>query len=283
MYNDELCSIQSDWSKRSLDLMRELFPLMSPVASFEGWTDEQISTIGFLLSASARSTESLFLLTSYGQLWDAEIMLRAVMESSLKFVFLLQNKEEFDERFNEYTTAQYELSLLKDDKKTLELLSAISNPEDKEWQPLHGRLLGDGERKRISEKYERSYRSSLESRWGFTGIIGNLARSDEMFRGFIGLSYGYSLSSHILHSDYLGVALPMDRDSRCSENRNSLHLAHLARHISDAFTCMMMKLYTGYRFIGGDTEPLHKAAEKIDILCSPFRKEYERWLTIEYG
>jgi hypothetical protein len=75
----------------------------------------------------------------------------------------------------------------------------------------------------------------------------------------------------------------MDRDSRSNDNRNSMHLAHLARHISDAFTCMMMRLYTGYRFVEADIEPLKDAAKRIEELCSPFHKEYEKWLAIEYS
>jgi hypothetical protein len=262
--------------------MRELLPLMTPVALFDQWTEEQQSTIGFLLTASARSTESLFLLTSYGQLWDAEMMQRAIIEASLKFVFLLQSKEKFEERFNEYLNIQFELSLLKDDKKILDLLSVLPNAEDKQWLPLRKRLLADAERKRINDKYDKSYRRSLESRWGFTGIIGDLTRSDKKYHGFGGLSYGYSLSSHILHADYLGVALPMDRCSREPENRTSIHLAHLNRHISDAFTCLVMRLYAGYQFVGAETGPLEDAVKKIDDMCVPFRKEYEKWLSIEY-
>ncbi|MDE8743018.1 DUF5677 domain-containing protein [Pectobacterium polaris] len=283
MYTDELFAIQSDWSKNSLLLMRELLPLMAPVALFEQWTKEEQSTIGCLLAASARSTESLFLLTSYGQLWDAEMMQRAIIEASLKFVFLLESREKFKERFNEYSTAQYEISLLKDDNKVLELLSILPNPDDEQWLPLRERLLADEERKRINETYEKSYRRSLETRWGFTSIIGSLTRSGKPFHGFSGLSYGYSVSSHVLHADYLGVVLPIERDSRGHEHLSAVHLAHLSRHISDAFTCLIMRLYVGYRFVGIDTAVINEAIKKIDDLQVPFREEYNKWIDIEYG
>ncbi|MGP2467983.1 DUF5677 domain-containing protein [Yersinia sp. 2540 StPb PI] len=283
MYTDELFAIQSDWSKDSLLLMRELLPLMTPVALFDQWTKEEQSTIGFLLAASARSTESLFLLTSYGQLWDAEMMQRAIIEASLKFVFLLESRETFKDRFNEYSTAQYEISLLKDDNKVLELLSILPNLDDEQWLPLRKRLLADEERKRINETYEKSYRRSLETRWGFTSIIGSLTRSEKLFHGFSGLSYGYSVSSHVLHADYLGVALPIERGSREHEHRSAIHLAHLSRHISDAFTCLIMRLYAGYRFAGIDTAPINEAIKKIDDLQVPFHEEYKKWIDIEYG
>ncbi|WP_038910100.1 DUF5677 domain-containing protein [Dickeya dadantii] len=283
MYTDELLAIQSDWSKKSLLLMRKLLTLMTPVALFDQWTKEEQSTIGFLLAASARSTESLFLLTSYGQLWDAEMMQRAIIEASLKFVFLLESRETFKDRFNEYSTAQYEISLLKDDNKVLELLSILPNSDDEKWLPLRERLLADEERKMINETYDKSYRRSLETRWGFTSIIGSLTRSGKLFHGLSELSYGYSVSSHVLHADYLGVVLPIERDSREHENRSALHLAHLSRHISDAFTCLIMRLYAGYRFVGIDTAAINEAIKKIDDLQVPFREEYNKWIDIEYG
>ncbi|AYM92580.1 hypothetical protein D9980_19525 [Serratia sp. 3ACOL1] len=272
MYTDDIFAIQSEWSKKSMLLMRELLPLMTPVALFDQWTKEEKSTIGYLLAASARSTESLFLLTSYGQLWDAEMVQRAIFEASLKFVFLLESRETFKDRFNDYSTALYEISLLKDDNKVLDVLSLLQKPDDRQWFPLRERLLADEERKRINEKYDKNYRRSLETRWGFTGIIGSLARSEKLFHGLSGLSYGYSVSSHVLHADYLGVTLPIERDSRDHEHRSAVHLAHLNRHISDAFSCLIMRLYAGYRFVGIDTDPIKDAVKKIDALCIPFRK-----------
>lgn len=103
-------------------------------------------TLGRLLTASARSTESTLLLTAYGQLWDAEITLRSTCESSLKFCYLLQ-KDSFEDRFREYSTDQFFSGLLKDDAKIRDLLDALGNPTGYEWKPFTDRLLSESEKK----------------------------------------------------------------------------------------------------------------------------------------
>jgi hypothetical protein len=68
------------WAQATVLLLHELLPLMAPVIRFENWTPDQRDTLGQLLSASARSSESALLLTAFGQLWDAEVLMRSVLD-----------------------------------------------------------------------------------------------------------------------------------------------------------------------------------------------------------
>src|SRR5262249_16270161 len=105
------------WSRQALSLLRELLPLMSPVGQSEGGTREEGHTLGCILSANARSSESILLLVAYGQLWDAEVLLRSVVEGSLKFCYLLQDQATFKQRFQEYSNDLFRIALFKDHKK----------------------------------------------------------------------------------------------------------------------------------------------------------------------
>lgn len=117
MYSEELFNIQKQWAEKGLFLMRELLPLMAPVGMYEGWERDECSTIGKLLSASARSTESALLLMAYGQLWDAEVLIRSVFESTLKFAYLTQSQDTFKARYREFADEQPEIIALQDDRK----------------------------------------------------------------------------------------------------------------------------------------------------------------------
>ncbi len=70
--NEDIYSLQRRWSESALLTIRDLLYLMKPVATYSKWTDAQQQTLGMLIGASARSSESVLLLASYGQLWDAE-------------------------------------------------------------------------------------------------------------------------------------------------------------------------------------------------------------------
>jgi hypothetical protein len=68
MYSDEGERAQLSRAQAGLQLFQQLLPLMAPVGTFTGWTQEEGRTLAELLSAVARSSQSAFLLASQGQL-----------------------------------------------------------------------------------------------------------------------------------------------------------------------------------------------------------------------
>ena len=60
-------------------------------------------------------------------------------------------------------------------------------------------------------------------------------------------------------------------------------MAHLSRVISDAFSYLIMRLTSGYRFIGEDLGPIRSAASRVGALHDGFGEVYEDWMDIEYG
>jgi hypothetical protein len=89
--------------------------------------------------------------------------------------------------------------------------------------------------------------------------------------------------SHLQHADYIGVALPLDRDTRAEDRREALHLAHHARLIIDTLTAQLNRMTVGYMFVGADLEPVAEALAKIESVRQSFGGAYERWTEIEYG
>jgi hypothetical protein len=277
-------SIQRVWAERGLFALRDLLPLMRPVGVYEGWTNDQRQTLGMLLTAIARSSESVMLLCAYGQLWDAEMVLRSVCEGTLKFVFLLESREEFATRYDEYAESLFELSLLKDHQKAKDFLETASDPNADEWKPIRDRVLDEAECQRLRAKYHGAARRELEGRWGFTSLLNSLGRRrDATLRELTGLAWGYSLMSHLQHADFLGVALPFDREARADSRRDTMHLAHLARLVIDPLTHLLNRLTVGYRYVEADLQPVGRALAAIDAVRESFGGAYETWIETEYG
>ncbi len=237
-----------------------------------------------LLSAAARSTESTLLLASYGQLWDAEVVLRSVFEASMKFAYIVQTHENFEKRHDDFAEHQFQMALMKDDQKARDLLAALRDPNAPAWKPIRDMVLPDGERDHLRGKYDKAARRAVETRWGYAGLLNALTNSgDKVYEGFAGLAHGYAISSHIGHADYVGVSIPLERDLREPERRNAVHMTHLARLISDCFTCFLLRLNSVYRLISCDTAPLSIVAEQVSDLCSAMSPYYDDWLQMEYG
>lgn len=282
MYNEDMIASQREWAEEGLMATRALLPLMTPVGT-HAWEPEERQTVGFLLSATARASESALLLCAYGQLWDADILTRSVLEGSLKFAYMLQNPATFPARHSEYAHDLFSIALMKDHRKCLDLLAVIEEPEHPQWRPMRDRLLADDELAELSATYDRVHRREVENRWGFTGLVGELSRSgDPLFRDLGAMAHNYSMASHIHHMDMVGASVPLDRDRRSPERREAIHLAHEGRLVSDILAFLYLRLGVGYRFVGADTAPLAEAQSTIRALNDKFAIAHSTWMDVEY-
>ena len=283
MHSDESYAQIRLWSEQSLLLLRELLPEMAPIGQYAGWTSAERETIAHIFCACARASESALLLLAYGQLWDAEVVVRSVAEGALKVCYLLQHEEFFKQRHQEYAIDLFEIGLLKKHRKADELLSVLGYPQDKEWRPIWDMILDSDAVERISREYPRATRASLEGRWGFTGLLNELKRSgDPLFNNVAALAYGYSIASHVQHADAIGVSLPFDREKRSNERGKPMQLAHAARLISDVFTYFYVRMAVSYRFLKFDAKILDHVRIRIEDFEKCFNGYYGDWVGVEY-
>jgi hypothetical protein len=281
---EPLMDTEKEWAERSLFLIREFLPLMSPLAAHPHWTAEERLTLASVATACARTSESVLLLCAYGQLWDAEVLARSVFEGSLKLAYLLQDRKTFKERHEQYAEDLFQIGRLRDHQKAADLLGAVPDPQKAQWKPIRDMLLPNDEHASISTRFNAGRRRELDMIWGAAGLMRSLTHSgDKQFTGFTGLAHGYAIASHIQHADFIGTSLPMDRDTRSADRRDSIHLAHLARLISDTFAFFLMRLIASYRYVGHDSAPIRSAIEKIRSLEEDFGTPYRNWVQAEYG
>jgi len=279
---EHLFQAQKAWAEKSLFTIRNFLSLMAPVGA-HAWKPAERRTIGELASATARTSESALLLCAYGQLWDAEVLVRSVLEGTLKFAYLLQSPDTFAARHREYAEDLFELGLLKDHQKAASLLAATSDPDAYHWQPIRDRLLRDEERQQLGQKFPPAARRDLERRWGFTGLVGELERSgDPLFNNVGATAFAYAMASHIQHVDAIGSSIPLERDLRIESRRESMQMAHLGRLAGDPLRFMFLRLAVGYRFTGTDASPLNEVKAAIDSGAAKFEETYRDWMAVEY-
>ncbi|EPF1846514.1 TPA: DUF5677 domain-containing protein [Pseudomonas aeruginosa] len=275
---------QRHWAEKGLFLMRDLLPLMTPFSTSQLLTAEARRELGALLTAAASSGESIFLLLAYGQLWEAEMLMRPVFEASIKFAYIVQNKSDFESRLLEFGKDQFQIALMKDDQKARDLLAILPDPDSDEWRPIRDIVLPDDYRDELRARYDKATRRAMETRWGFTGLIKALSSSgDPLYQSLPGLALSYSQASHLIHADSVGVHMPLERDYRESERRTTLHFAHLAKLISDCFTCFLIRLGVAYRFAGVPLDPYAGAVDRVGVLMEELSPYYKIWMGVEYG
>ena len=90
------------------------------------------------------------------------------------------------------------------------------------------------------------------------------------------------MSSHVMHADYTGVSIALERDLRSQERQKAVHLSHLVGLLSSQVQYLYMRLMIGYRFTGHSLDDLVSARAKIQALEDTFGAVYEDWLNCEY-
>jgi hypothetical protein len=96
------------------------------------------------------------------------------------------------------------------------------------------------------------------------------------------VAHMYSMASHVQHVDAVGASLPLERDARSDKRRESIHIVHEARLVSDVISFMFLRLAAGYRFVEADPTPLVEAKAAADEARRWHSELHEEWMSVEY-
>lgn len=274
----------SDWVESCDRLLAKALPLHAPLAKNSSWSREQIQTIGCLSSACLRASGSALVLVELNKVWDADILLRSVIEASIKFIYLLDEPAQFNERYFEYAEVLPEMATIKNHlraKTTLESLALLGIEGHEAFENL---LLSDKEFEYLNKKFPKKIRRNIEARWSFNGLLSSISSKAPIgSKSLQGLSHFYSMSSRILHADWQGIGMPIERDLRPEPSRSNTHIAHSARVISDVYWYCILRLHSAYKFLGISIAPIKEIQMQAEKFNAALKNAADTWTTTEYG
>lgn len=188
--------------------------------------------------------ETIFELIQHDKLWDAEILLRTIMESFAKLSYIsFASQDEKNIRLNEFWNELEEINLLKiSDQAKLNLKHTHDSEIHKTaFSPL---IMPEDIENKLRAKWPRKRRQALESKWSFTNIVKEISAK---FKGtpleiWEISTHSYRICSHIAHGDETGLAIIAERDSRTTEEKNRAFCSHFMRLAND---CLCYAVMTG--------------------------------------
>jgi len=268
------------------DAISDFAVLLAPF--FEKLIEKEPKTAAALgpLSTSCLSTsDTAAFLVGYFRLWDAEILMRSVLEGTYKFIALCVRDDAHRLlRVQEYWDHLPEAGRIKTHKKAASFLQAIDDPDSDTWRPIRELMLSQDELDQLQGRYPRRAQDELEKRWSFGELSKELAESDlPAAKYLIAMLHSYRLSSHLVHQDSDGVFMMWERDQRNPSRKEALEIAHGLRELSDIFHLAMLRTLTAYQMTGIDPGPILAMKEKYSILLSRVGEAYKIWHRIEYG
>jgi hypothetical protein len=231
------------------------------------------------------SSESALILISNRKLWDAETVLRSVIEGTFKFLYLcLGTPSEIEEKLREYDFDLPNINRLKKHVRIIGFFSAIANPESAEWRPLRDLLLNEDELRELRDMYPKARRRQLEQKWSFHGVTNSLAVAQiPRLEKFKHLFFSYGTASHSVHQDSEGVSMLWERNQRSKERREAVELAHGAREVGDISVMAFIRHFACLHLCGLNTDAALNDYIRQHDLHKERTNAQAYWHDIEYS
>ncbi|MGA2247136.1 MAG: DUF5677 domain-containing protein [Verrucomicrobiota bacterium] len=275
-----------EWSEKTRDWTQEIFRECSKHFNSEILGTQNQRIVLWQLYASCHSTaESALLLVYYGRLWDADVLVRSVVEGTLKFVFLtLGTPKEREQKFEEFDTHFAAIGAIKKHSRIETLLSDLEHPDEAQWRPFKEILLSKQEQAALQAKYPRKFRQELEQKWSFAEISACLVRSKAKgFEKLGKLMFNYGMSSHVAHQDIDGIGIVWERNNRDEHRRSAVELAHAGRLVGDVAIMAFARTLAIFELCGMGKSPLKGHIRKIEPLWEETAKAEQYFHYVEYG
>ena len=231
------------------------------------------------------SSESVLILAANGKEWDADLIIRSILEGSLKFVYLLDgNSTEQVVRANEYWNVLPDFGAIRRDSRARSMIPDLPNAENERWEPVRDLLMDEDEINTVRQNYSRKERAALEERWSFSGITREFANSDKPgLKNLAHLSHSYGLSSHLLHKDGDGIGVIWERSTRCPERREAAAAAHISRIVSDTCVFTQLRTHLLFRALDESTDSIKAIETRYrESLFQNLNEAQKSFLRIEY-
>jgi hypothetical protein len=243
---DEIEPSVTKWVAQASHLIGELFDLARPyLEGIEGGLEEPVRFISSQLFLDCHfSSESVLILVSHLKEWDAELINRAIIEGTVKYVYLMDGEAEDRRRkAYEYWNLIPDFMSIKRSERAKVFLRDVDNPDSVEWLPFKELVISDAEIDARRHGMNRQQRSVLEEDWSFSGIVKRYSQSEHPGLRFMKhLAHGYGMSSHLLHKDGEGIGMVWERYQREPRRQAAVKFGHLSRLVSDV--CSFAKFRT---------------------------------------
>ncbi|AIW40950.1 DUF5677 domain-containing protein [Paenibacillus polymyxa] len=225
------------------------------------------------------TSESSLVLIANLRLWDNEMLLRSIMEGTIKFVHLtLGTNEERESKINEFWEVLPAISEIKRTKRAKALVDSLPEPLNSDMVFIKDVILDDEIMEELEKRYPRKFRKEVEQRWSYSEIVKELSQHP-LYSNLNGMFHSYGIGSQLIHQDANAINLLIDHNSRSADRREAKELAHGCRQISDIITFAAMRYFAYSKLYNEDIEKLF--LESFDTLNNEMEVFHQLFRDIE--
>jgi len=223
-------------------LTKEMFFALAPLyrEEYGRWQDVTVSLFSSLHSTS----ESIFILLLENAVFEADILLRTLMEGTAKFCYLIKGtEEEREEKYIEYKIKLGEIDRLTDHQRALEAIAILEQYSTNNTLPFRSQVLSEEEASELQQKYPAKIRNEIKQRWNYQNLLRALAANNDMYRAQLGSLSTYALTSHLCHYDWTGVSMRLNQVKYSGRpDQVQFDIGHARRILSNALSMYIFRV-----------------------------------------
>lgn len=236
--------------------------------------DNQDVTVPLFTTLHSTS-ESILILLLNQSIFDADVLLRTVMEGTIKYCYLMTGTDdEKKEKYIEYKIKLADIAKISDHKKAIEAVEILREFSNNSTKPFECDILSDEKLSELKEQYPKKEQDKLKQKWSYQALLRSLAKANREYEAQLGTLSTYSLTSHFCHYDWTGVS---SRNAQIieAENPNALifDIMHSIRILSNVLSLELFRVaeyMRGNKFDSPEVAALSMEALKfvsdLDIL-----------------
>lgn len=198
--------------------------------------DKNQDTMASLFASLHSSSESILILLLEQAIFDADILLRTVMEGTIKYCYLMTGT--IEERQNKeyiYRICLSDIDKISDHYKAIETIKILKEFSYNNIKPFESLLLDNELLENLQLKYPSKMRKQLKNEWSYQALLRSLAKSADEYKAQLGTISTYALTSHFIHYDWTGLNI---RKSNIDEKETDVlyDLIHSLRILSNTLS-----------------------------------------------
>jgi hypothetical protein len=223
-----------------------------------------------LIAYTVERADMVMFLSKHGNIEDAEIIFRSMLESFIKFIYTLSEDINIvNDRIKEY----WQIIGLHEKKRRSDMLKRMYNSDMIIPEANKKGVLTAEEEKEIENHPDyrnRAYRTKLKESWSFAGMIKSIEAEGtikaKVLTSLTALSQHYNTASHIAHADNVGI-----ENIRSNRLANPYHssintlyqLLKLLRITNETVATLAVNLYG----IARDENSLNRVIDELQAYC----------------
>ena len=254
---------------RADSLLKNLFFALAPFYKKEHGEQQDVTIPLFTTLHS--TSESILILLLNQAIFDADVLLRTVMEGTIKYCYLMTGTdEERCKKYLEYKESLTEIDKLVDHKKAIEAIKILKEFSSNSIKPFELSVLSEDQIIELQSRYPKKLRTELKHRWSYQALLRSLAKDYPEYEAQLGSLSTYSLSSHFCHYDWTGVLSRQAQINGSADNVSEIYdVGHALRIISNILS---MEIFRTMEYMRGNNYNSQKAA-KLSIEAIEFTTE----------